>query len=230
MAKKKASPIKPSSLNKELSPGWLLAELLGTFILVMVALNGYNPIFITLAVLAISLVLGKLSGAHINPAITVSQFAVGKLTAIRTVGYLVMQFLGAMLAVVVASKFLKGGAATLFSLFDPNTGHVPGFWKPVFGELAGAAFFGFGFASAVISAKDGLEKAFTVAGSLLIGIIVAISGSYGVINPAIAMAIGAFPKNDIWSLAAYGLAPIVGASLGAWLYKYIQTDVEKTAA
>lgn len=230
MATKKASPIQPSNLSKELSPGWLLAELLGTFILVMVALNGsINPILITLAVLAISLALGRLSGAHVNPAITVSQFVIRRISAVKAAGYIVMQLVGAMLAVVVATKFIKGGNATVFSLFDPSTGHLPGAWKPIFGELVGAAFFGFGFTSAVMGVKEGLEKAFTVAGSLLIGIIIAVSGSYGVINPAIAMAISAFPKNDMWSLSAYAIAPIVGASLGALLYKYMQTDVERTA-
>ena len=220
-----------ASINKELVLGAIVAELLGTLVLTVAALNvGNNFVIVALVVLVVVLLFGTISGANINPAVTIGLVVNKKLSAIKGASYVVAQLLGAMLGVVIVSKFLKTGDAStsVYTLFDSQQGRLPGMWRPIFGELVGAVFFGLGIASAVIEKKEGFEKAFTLAGALLIGLVIALSGSYGVLNPAIALAVGAYTKSGWWSFLAYALAPIVGASLGIFAYKLMRSDVNRS--
>jgi glycerol uptake facilitator-like aquaporin len=226
--------------NKELVLGAILTELVGSLILTLAVFNSNNsPFVVLLVVIAVVLVFGKLSGGHVNPAVTVSMLVTKNISAIKAASYVVAQLLGAMLAFVIASKFLKSGdaASHVFTLFDLDTQpvpggpppHLPGMWRPIFGELVGALFFGFGIASATLEKKEGLDKAFTVGVTLLIGLVVALSGSYSVLNPAVALGVGAFASGNLqnWSIVAYGLAPLIGTSLGFWAYKLLQADIKK---
>lgn len=89
-----------------------LAELLGTFILVFcgagsIMVNqqfdgavGHMGISLTfgLVVMAMIYALGKTSGAHINPAVTLAFWAAGLFKKSEVPGYLVAQFVGAIMA------------------------------------------------------------------------------------------------------------------------------------
>lgn len=214
-------------LMSELAPGKLIAELLGTFALTWAILNTTgNAIVAALAVLILVLIFSKLSGAYINPAITIGMLATKQIGWARALGYLVAQFLGAMLAAVVATQFLSGTVdqytgeqAKLFSLT------VNGDWKPFFAELLGALIFGFGLASTVFGKKEGFEAAFTIGGSLLIGLVVATAGSHAILNPAIALSVGALDLKNIWGLYAYTFAPVIGVTIGMLLFKLLQSDM-----
>lgn len=220
--------------NGELVLGAIITELIGSLVLTLAVLNSNNsPFVVLLVVLAIILVFGKLSGGQINPAVTVSMFVTKNISAIKATSYVVAQLLGAMLAVVIASKFMVGNDPTmqggLYNLFDPNAHRQPGMWRPIFGELIGAVFFGFAIASATLEKKEGFDKAFTIGVALLIGLVVSLSGSYGILNPAVALGVGAYAPGSMqgWSIAAYGLAPLIGTSLGFWTYKLLQADIKK---
>ena len=90
----------------------LFSELLGTFFLVLVAAGGGmmgeafpNTISRTAAVtapalmvLAVILFMGKVSGAHLNPAVSVAFALRGDFPWLRVPGYIVMQLGGAALA------------------------------------------------------------------------------------------------------------------------------------
>src|SRR6476660_6648278 len=90
----------------------LFSELLGTFFLVLVAAGGGvmgqafpNTISRTAAVvapglmvLAIILFMGKVSGAHLNPAVSIAFAARGDFPWRRVPGYIVVQLGGAVLA------------------------------------------------------------------------------------------------------------------------------------
>jgi aquaporin Z len=88
----------------------LFSELLGTFFLVLVAagggiLHGEGLIGLTAAVvapglmvLAIILFMGAVSGAHLNPAVSLAFAVRGDFPWRRLPGYVVMQLLGATLA------------------------------------------------------------------------------------------------------------------------------------
>lgn len=222
------------SFKGELVLGALVAELIGTFVLTFAILNATgNIIIVALSVLVLSLALAKLSGGHVNPATTVALAATKQISVVKAVGYLVAQFLGAMLAVVIATHFMNAEAvansgAKVFTLFGPD--RPAGHWKPFFGELVGAIIFGFGVASTYLGKKEGYDAAFTIGGSLLIGLLIATAGSYAVLNPAVALGLGGYAQGGWWSISAYGLAPLIGAAAGAWLYKLLQTDVDNAVS
>lgn len=236
------------SLRQELTFGALVAELLGGALLAFAALmTQNNPIIAALAVVVAVLIFVEVSGAYLNPVVVAAAWATRQISWVKALGFVVVQVLGAMLAYVIVTKFLKDN--TVFTLFTPQSeiqlmaqsyggaenipaGQVraPGEWKPIWGELLGAVVFGFGIASAMLGRKVGFDRAFTIGGALMIGLFAALAGSHAVLNPAVATALSAFSQGGWWSFAAYAVAPLVGAMLGAWLFKLLKQDVENTAA
>jgi aquaporin Z len=113
----------------------LVSELLGTFFLVLVAAGGGmmgqafpNTISRTAAVvapglmvLAIILFMGKVSGAHLNPAVSIAFSLRGDFPWRRVPGYIVAQLAGA----VLAAWFLQAvvGVSATYGSNYPATGH-----------------------------------------------------------------------------------------------------------
>src|SRR6201995_1141752 len=107
----------------------LFSGLLGTFLLVLVAVGGgmvsarfggnavpYGAKVVSpaLMVAAIILFMGTVSGAHLNPAVSVAFAARGHFPWKRVPAYIVAQFVGAALATLVLWAFLgKQGSAGL---------------------------------------------------------------------------------------------------------------------
>lgn len=75
----------------------LIAEFLGTFLLVLsVFASGGNAYVIGATLAVIVLLTGKLSGAHVNPAISFTMFMKGSLSVKELLGYVVAQLLGGL--------------------------------------------------------------------------------------------------------------------------------------
>src|SRR5689334_585655 len=107
----------------------LFSELLGTFFLVLVAVGGgmvnarfggnavpYTALVVApaLMVAAIILFMGTVSGAHLNPAVSVAFAARGDFPWRRVPAYIVAQFLGAALATLLLWALIgKQGSAGL---------------------------------------------------------------------------------------------------------------------
>ncbi|HEY7283275.1 MAG TPA: aquaporin, partial [Actinomycetota bacterium] len=117
----------------------LFSEVLGTFFLVLVAAGGgmmghafpntidRNAAVVApaLMVFAIILFMGKVSGAHLNPAVSIGFSLRGDFPWGRVPGYIVAQLLGASLAawflqgvVHVSSTFGSNYPAANYSAFD----------------------------------------------------------------------------------------------------------------
>jgi aquaporin Z len=238
--KKTSSSSLKGKLKEHLVLGSLVGELLGSAVLTVVALMfSNNPIFGPVAVIVLILVFNDLSGAHINPVVTVGAWATRQVSWVKAVGFIVAQLLGAILAYVIVAKFMTGSGNEVFALFtnpsDPAVaqglaqGRMPGEWKPIWGELFGSVVFGFGIAAALLGRKVGFDKAFTIGGALMLGLVAALAGSHAVLNPAVAMALSAFSQGGFWSFAAYAIAPLVGGMLGAGLFKLLKQDVDTAA-
>lgn len=115
-AKKSSITERLASLN----PAAMLAEAFGTFVLSATILSlatnqyfGSLGIALTLAVLVI--VFGVISGAHLNPAITIAAWINKKVDGVKAFAYIVAQFVGAALAIlamtgVVNANFSLGTA------------------------------------------------------------------------------------------------------------------------
>lgn len=216
-------------LGKELVLGALVAELVGTFILTTALLGtSGNQIIAGVTVMALVMGLSRLSGGHVNPAVTIALWATRQISVIKAAGYVVAQILGAMLALVVVTQFVHATPV------DPTTGSAPtvltipdviGHWRPFFAEALGGLMFGLGVGAAVLGRKNSHEAGFTIGASLLVGLLIALFGSSAILNPAVAVGLSAYHFDDLWSVLAYAAGPIVGVAAGAWLYKLLQWDV-----
>lgn len=238
-SKPSSTSVRRGSLRNELSLGALVAELLGSSVLAFAALTtANNPILAALAVVVGILIFSEVSGGYLNPVVVVAAWATKQLSWVRAIGFVVVQVLGAMLAYVVVSKFMKD--SSVFTLFTPadqtqalaqygQQARDPGEWKPIWGEFVGAVVFSFGIASALLGKKMGFDKAFTIGGALMVGLIAALAGSYAVVNPAVATALSAFSRGGWWSFGAYAVAPLVGGALGAWLFSLLKKDADTAA-
>lgn len=187
-----------------------LAELLGTFLLaflVRLSLGAEFPVAtpvlaaITLGVIVY--MIGSVSGAHVNPAVTIGLFTIGKIKAGDALGYIVAQFIGAAIALVGAPSFV---GSTLSA--SPNLPFT------LVAEAVGATIFLFGISSVVRRKAPESMSGITVGTSLLLGVLAASTGGSGILNPAVALTLQSFSL-------AYILGPVIGAVAGVWLYRAV---------
>lgn len=194
----------------------IMAEFLGTFVLstAVLSMSIYKtlPYFpagaagFTLALMV--LVVGPISGSHLNPAITLGQWTLRKIGTLAALVYIVAQMLGGLVAWRVGEYLLntplKNAAESTID------------WRVFTAEAIGTLIFGFAVAAAVKRGYEGLHSAVVQGAGLFIGVMVASLGAAGALNPAVALA------TQNWS-AAYVLAPIVGSVVGMTLF-VLMTD------
>jgi aquaporin Z len=162
----------------------LVSELLGTFFLVLVAGGGGMmsqafPGTISrtaavvapgLMVLAIILFMGKVSGAHLNPAVTIAFSLRGDFPWRRVPGYVIVQLGGAALA----AWFLQG-VVHVSAAYGSNYPAVPfsavdAFWME--------AALTFGLVSVILGTASGAQN-LGVIGALGVGAYIALAGLWG---------------------------------------------------
>jgi aquaporin Z len=109
-----------------------IAELVGTFVLVLVGcgtavfsgLNVAGVVGISFAfglpLLAMVYVIGGISGCHINPAVSLSMLALGKIKAKDAAFYIVAQCIGAIVA--AATLYAIGIGSTQYSIATAGLG------------------------------------------------------------------------------------------------------------
>ena len=84
----------------------LLAEFLGTFLLILSILaSGGNPFVIGATLALIILLIGKLSGAHVNPAVSLAMLVKGSLTTVEFASYAAVQLLGGVASLYAYNAF-----------------------------------------------------------------------------------------------------------------------------
>ncbi len=151
-------------------PAIIIAEVIGTFILTMVALLTLQEtaaLYVGLTLAVVVLAIGAVSGSHINPAVTFGLWAARKLKTALLPVYWIAQFVGAILAILLLGAINGVGYPLDFSHF--TTIH----WGVLIAELVGTAIFLFGLMAAISSDKlSQTGKAFGVGLSLTIGILV----------------------------------------------------------
>jgi glycerol uptake facilitator-like aquaporin len=84
----------------------LIAEFLGTFLFVMSILVTGNAIVIGATLALIVWLLSKISGGHVNPAVTLAFFLKGSMSSNEFVGYLGSQLLGGVASVYTYKMFI----------------------------------------------------------------------------------------------------------------------------
>lgn len=205
----------------------LVAEFLGTAILTLTVLAistsnigiGYFVSFgAGLALLLMVFAIGGVSGAVINPALTLGLWSVRKLQTTQALLYIVVQLLGGLLAFVLFAYMTDLGDQLSSRTFDFDT-------KVMVAEVVGTAVFAFGVAAALYNKLEGGVKAALIGGSLTLGIMIAsATATAGYLNPAVALGAQA------WEWGNFVLGPILGAVIGFNLYNLLFIANQKTAA
>jgi aquaporin Z len=213
----------------------LTAEVIGTFVLVFfgcgAAVIGGTAIGFTgislafgLAIVAAAYGLGAISGAHLNPAVSIGMVAAGRMTISDAISYSIAQIIGAILA-----------AGVLYLIASGSTGWTGGLGANGYGtgylgeySLTAALMFEvvmtFLFVTVILGATGsgsapgfaGLAIGLTLAAIHLVGINVT-----GVsVNPARSIGPALFSGGSaLTQLWVFIVAPLVGGLLAGALYK-----------
>lgn len=189
------------------------AELIGTFFLTLVVglsqISSFSlptPVLAAITLMLMVYLLGPISGAHINPAITLGLLIAGKIKRNEAVNYIASQIIGASIALVLITLISR-------SLSDTMKFITPQSLQVGVAEVIGTLFFSFVVISVVNGKVSPGLTGFVIGSGLLIGIAIAsMLGSDGILNPAVAFGIKSLSS-------MYLLGPLLGAFLGAKLYK-----------
>ncbi|XP_021767851.1 probable aquaporin NIP5-1 [Chenopodium quinoa] len=206
------------------------AEFVGTFILVFSAAGGPivnqkfdgaesllgNAACSGLAAMIVILSIGHISGAHINPAVTLAFAALKHFSWAQVPIYILAQFIGG----ISAAFLLKLG----YHPFMLGGGTVPStsFGQAFLLELVATFFLMFVItAVATDNSHVGELAGLAIGSTILLDILLIGPSTGGSMNPArtLGPAIAAGRYHGIW---IYMLAPPIGAILGAGIYSLIK--------
>ena len=165
-----------------------LAETVGTCFLTLAALTGHTPVAVALTLAAFVYALSDISGCHLNPAVTLGLASARRLPVRTALLYIVAQILGALLARLLAPQ-----VAPLAAHYASGT--------------AVGEFLGFGFLMlTVIAVSDKYVprsgSGVAIGAALLAGLLT----SGGIVNPAIAVAVGRGLSPAVWAPLLAGVA------------------------
>lgn len=192
----------------------VVAEFLGTALLTLVflavskstiGLPYFISIILGLAVAGGTLMFSGVSGAHLNPVITLGLWSVRRIKTVPAVVYIASQFLGA-----IAAYFL-------YTYFIGQTWHNSGSFegRVLVAEAVGAFVFSLGWAATVYHRLETSKAAAVLGVSFLLAVFVSSAGAGGIVNPAVAF--GA----RLWVWGTYALGPVLGAVIGFNLYSLL---------
>jgi aquaporin Z len=181
-----------------------------------------------LTVLTIAYSLGHISGAHLNPAVSIGLWMGGRFKASELLPYIIAQVIGGIAAAAVLYVIASGKAG--FSLdngFAANgyAEHSPGGYSMV-AALVSEVVMTFIFLIVILGATD--ERSPKGFAGLAIGLsltlihLISIPVTNTSVNPARSISqaifVGGWALSQLW---LFIVAPIVGAILAGVVYKFI---------
>ena len=186
-----------------------------------------------LTVLTMAYAIGHISGCHLNPAVSVGLWAGGRFPADKLLPYIVAQVLGAVVAAGILYLIASGKAGFDVSAGFASNGygaHSPGGYS-LLAALVTEVVMTMMFLLIILGATDkrvpqGFAPLAIGLGLTLIHL-VSIPVTNTSVNPArstgVALFVGDWAIAQLW---LFWLAPIVGAVLGALIYRYIGKEEE----
>ncbi len=184
-----------------------------------------------LTVLTMAFAIGHISGCHLNPAVSIGLWAGGRFQAKDLLPYIIAQVLGGIVAGGVLYLIASGKAG-----FDVHAGfatngygdHSPGGYS-LQAALITEIVMTMMFLLVILGATD--KRAPQGFGPIAIGLcltlihLISIPVTNTSVNPArstgVAVFEGGWAISQLW---LFWLAPIVGAVLGALIYRYLEQD------
>ncbi len=225
------------------------AELIGTFVLVLGGCGtaifagsavGFLGVAIAfgLTVVAMAYGIGLVSGAHLNPAVSVGAFVAGRMSGKELVTYIIAQILGGIIAAAVLAFILKSCGLALGTFAANGYGDFfEGATNYLQTNAAGAftieAVLTFVFLIVILGATDSRSvKGFAgIAIGLTLTLIhlISIPLTNTSVNPARSISQAIFSENALAlpQLWLFIVAPIVGAAIAGLVYKLLAPEKKK---
>jgi MIP family channel proteins len=208
-----------------------VAELLGTFVLVMLGpgavmvaarTQAFGHLGVSLAFgLAVTLIVagtGHLSGAHVNPAVTIGFWSVRRFRGSDVLPYIASQCVGAVAASFLSS-WLLGAVGNLGAT-------IPAL--PLAQSFVVEAGFSaiLGFVVMAVATDDRIPTAmapFAIGATIFVGALVTGPLTGGSFNPA--RSLGPAVASGVWTAHwLYWLAPIAGVVGGMHMYEAVRVE------
>jgi aquaporin Z len=183
-----------------------------------------------LTVLTGAYALGPISGGHFNPAVSVGLAVAGRFKAAQLPGYIIAQVLGGIAAAAVLYLIATGKPGADIGGFATNGfgEHSPGKYgmtAALVCEVVMTAMF------LIVILGATAAKAAAGFGGLAIGLcltlihLISIPVTNTSVNPARSTGVALFgPSYAVSELWLFWVAPIVGAVIGALIYKTLLSD------
>jgi len=213
----------------------LVAELIGTFALIFIGagagalgIGGLVGVAFAhgLVILGIAYAYGHISGAHVNPAVTLGVWAAGKIEPARAISYIIFQIAGGLLG-ALALMWVLGGTET--GLGATHLNHALSAGKatinvtPVTGLVLEAIltfFLANAVLNAAVSGKAGNLAGVAIGLTLTFCILMGGPLTGASLNPA--RSIGpALVTGDLSDLWVYLVGPALGGIAAGLLYKFV---------
>jgi len=184
-----------------------------------------------LTVLTMAFAIGHISGCHLNPAVSIGLWAGGRFPANALLPYIVAQVLGGVVAGGVLYLIASGKAGFDVSAGFASNGygeHSPGGYS-LLAALVTEVVMTMMFLLVILGATD--KRAPQGFAPIAIGLcltlvhLISIPVTNTSVNPArstgVALYVGDWATGQLW---LFWVAPIVGALLGAAIYRFIGSE------
>ena len=218
-----------------------ISELLGTAVLVLfgtgiAVISGGNLVATSLAfglaIIAEAYVIGNVSGCHVNPAVSLAMLLSKKMDKKDFCGYVIAQILGALIGTALLYIILSNTSIGVSSLGANGYGSLSTANITLLGALVTECILTFVFIYTILGVTSDDTKS-SVAG-IVIGLTLTFVHLIGInltgtsVNPARSIApaifLGGTALKQVW---VFIIAPLVGASLAALAYKYLNKKEKK---
>lgn len=228
-------------------PKKFVAEFIGTAILVLFGCgtavasggisgnlgNGFLQILTIalafgLSIVAVAYAFGEISGAHVNPAVSLATLINKRITLNEFVCYIIAQFLGAFAGSGILS-FIVSNSQKLSGTGNDGFGSLSAVGISMSGAIVVEIVLTFVFVMTILGVTKN-EKTSPLAG-LVIGLTLAFVHILGIpltgtsVNPARALSAGVFAGgealNQVW---VFIVAPFIGAAIAGILHKGLYCD------
>jgi glycerol uptake facilitator protein len=226
-----------------------LAELVGTFMLVwigpgagvvagMLGVKGLADVLAIALAFGIAVasaihVVGKVSGAHINPAVTIALAVRKSFPWSQVIPYIIFQAAGAVIASLLFVACLGTKASATFALGATTLSSGVSIPMGMLGEAIGTFFLMITIMGAAVDSRATPGWAGWMIGMVVAGVIITLGPMTGAsINPA--RTFGPYIGNMIFGgpcpwdqfILDYCIGPIVGAVIAVFVYDFIAPQEE----